>query len=83
MPYSRDLPYPRIKRASPAFQADSLLSKPSSVCLGLTEKRRGDQGRVFTCVTHVKVKEESEKVALKLNIQKTKIMASGPITSWE
>ena len=33
--------------------------------------------------TTVKVKEESEKVALKLNIQKTKIMASGPITSWE
>ena len=31
----------------------------------------------------VKVKEESEKVALKLNIQKTKIMVSGPITSWE
>ena len=31
----------------------------------------------------IKVKEESEKVALKLNIQKTKIMASGPITSWE
>ena len=30
-----------------------------------------------------KVKEESEKVALKLSIQKTKIMASGPITSWE
>ena len=30
-----------------------------------------------------KVKEESEKVALKLNIQKTKIIASGPITSWE
>ena len=30
----------------------------------------------------MKVKEESEKVALKLNIQKTKIMASGPITSW-
>ena len=29
------------------------------------------------------VKEESEKVALKLNIQKTKIIASGPITSWE
>ena len=29
------------------------------------------------------VKEESEKVGLKLNIQKTKIMASGPITSWE
>ena len=31
----------------------------------------------------MKVKEESEKVSLKLNIQKTKIMASGPITSWE
>ena len=31
----------------------------------------------------MKVKEESEKVGLKLNIQKTKIMASGPLTSWE
>ena len=31
----------------------------------------------------MKVKEESEKVVLKLNIQKTKTMASGPITSWE
>ena len=31
----------------------------------------------------MKVKEESENVGLKLNIQKTKIMASGPITSWE
>ena len=31
----------------------------------------------------LKVKEESEKVGLKLNIQKMKIMASGPITSWE
>ena len=31
----------------------------------------------------IKVKEESEKVGLKLKIQKTKIMASGPITSWE
>ena len=31
----------------------------------------------------MKVKEESEKVALKFNIQKTKIMASGPITSWQ
>ena len=40
------------------------------------------------CVSKVsvllmKVKEESEKVGLKLNIQKTKIIASGPITSWE
>ena len=31
----------------------------------------------------VKVKEESEKVGLKLNVQKTKIMESGPITSWQ
>ena len=31
----------------------------------------------------MKVKEESKKVGLKLNIQKTKVMASGPITSWE
>ena len=31
----------------------------------------------------MKVKEESEKVGLKLNMQKTKVMASGPITSWE
>ena len=31
----------------------------------------------------IKVKEESEKVGLKLNIQKTKIMVSGPITSWQ
>ena len=31
----------------------------------------------------MKMKEESEKVGLKLNIQKTKIMASGPITSWD
>ena len=31
----------------------------------------------------MKVKEDSQKVALKLNIQKTKIMASGPVTSWE
>ena len=31
----------------------------------------------------MKVKEESEKIDLKLNIQKTKIMASGPITSWQ
>ena len=35
------------------------------------------------CIHLMKVKEESEKVGLKLNIQKTKIMASGPITSWQ
>ena len=36
---------------------------------------------IYNCV--YEMKEESEKVGLKLNIQKTKIMASGPITSWE
>ena len=34
-------------------------------------------------MTGMKVKEESEKVSLKLNIEQTKIMASGPITSWQ
>ena len=43
----------------------------SSVCLGK---------RTLICI---KVKEESEKVGLKLNIQKMKIMATGPISSWE
>ena len=41
------------------------------------EKRRGTKDLLM------KVKEESEKVGLKLNIQKTKIMACGPITSWK
>ena len=35
------------------------------------------------CIIMMNAKEESEKVGLNLNIQKTKIMASGPITSWE
>ena len=35
------------------------------------------------CITGVQVKEDSEKVGLKFNIQKMKIMATGPITSWE
>ena len=41
------------------------------------QKRRGAKSLLM------KVKEESEKVGLKLTIQKTKIMASGPVTSWE
>ena len=44
----------------------------------LMEEREEELKSLF-----LKVKEESEKVSLKLNIQKTKIMASGPITSWE
>ena len=48
-------------------------------------RRRGRQRmRQLDGITDsMKVKEEREKVGLKLNIQKTKIMASGPITSWE
>ena len=42
-------------------------------------EEREDEIRSFL----LRVKEESEKVGLKLNIQKTKIMASGPITSWQ
>ena len=38
---------------------------------------------IVWCVDWAQLKEESEKVGLKLNIQKTKIMTSGPITSWE
>ena len=46
--------------------------------------RTVDQSIGVSAIASVlKVKEESEKVGLKLNIQKTKIMASGPITSWE
>ena len=44
----------------------------------LMEERKEELKRLL-----MKVKEESEKVGLKLNIQKTKIMASGPITSWQ
>ena len=60
---------------------------------GLEEAQAGIKiaGRNTTLMTEskelnsllMKVKEESEKVGLKLNIQKTKITASGPITSWE
>ena len=43
----------------------------------MAERRRGTKEPLM------KVKEENEKVGLKLNIQKTKIMGSGPITSWQ
>ena len=45
--------------------------------------RYADDNTIMAEILLMKVKEESEKVGLKLNIQKTKIMASGPITSWE
>ena len=46
-------------------------------------KRREEKSKGELKSLLMRVKEESEKVGLKLNIQKTKIMASGPITSWE
>ena len=51
-------------------------------CLNVLDLSQGRKWR-GTKILLMKVKEESEKVGLKLNIQKTKIMASGPITSWE
>ena len=46
-------------------------------------KKQQNQNQTWNNSLLMKVKEESEKVGLKCNIQKTKIMASGPITSWE
>ena len=66
------------------WQVDSLLLVPPGKPRGSTFLK------IFfkTCILHLtkcnmKVKQESEKVGLKLNIQKTKIMASSPITSWQ
>ena len=68
------------------YEANSILNRN---CLG--SRFRMKQGRATPNLEQSKqeiksllmeVKEESEKVGLKLNIQKTKIMASGPITSW-
>ena len=70
-PSPGDIPDPGIEPGSPTFQADALTSEPPG-------KREEELKSLL-----MKVKEESEKVGLKLNIQKTKIMASGPITSWE
>ena len=53
----------------------------------MLEKRvkniRRKKSRMYSVLSVFIMKEESEKFGLKLNIQKTKIMASGPITSWE
>ena len=51
--------------------------------LRYADKHQAYGGKWRTKILLMKVKEESEKVGLKLNIQKTKIMASGPITSWQ
>ena len=55
----------------------------SEEALQIAVKRREVKGKGELKSLLMKVKEESEKVGLKLNIQKTKIMASGPITSWQ
>ena len=83
IPFSRGLPEPRVKPGFPVLQADSLPSEPPGNVHGTI---------IFTLIAEseeeirsllLRVKEESEKAALKLNIQKTKIMASSPITSWQ
>ena len=70
-----DLPKPGIKPRSPALQTDALPSEPPG-------KPPADTKEELKSLL-MKQKEESEKVGLKLNIQKTKIMASSPITSWQ
>ena len=55
--------------------------KPTCSCLDNTTLMAESEEELKSLL--MKVKEESEKFGLKLNIQKTKIMASGPITSWE
>ena len=55
----------------------------SEEALHISEKRKEVKSKEELKSLLIKVKEESEKVGLKLNIQKTKIMASGPITSWQ
>ena len=93
-----DLPNPGIKPTSlvaPVLQADSLLwsqpGKPGIKTTGrnINNLRHADDTTVMAESEEelkrllMKVKEESKKVGLKLNIQKTKIMASGPNTSWQ
>ena len=58
-------------------------TRPSVVCWDVCTLRFMAESEEELKSLLMKVKEESEKVGLKLNIQKTKIMASGPITSWE
>ena len=53
------------------------ITSDMQICTTLIAESEEEQKSLF-----IKVKEESEKPGLKLNIQKTKIMASGPITSW-
>ena len=63
-------------------QMDCILLKSKHVIEARVYVKHNKHLLHFNCLS-MKVKEESEKVGLKLNIQKTKIMASGPITSWQ
>ena len=67
----------------PEYWSFSLSISTSNECPGLISFRMDWLDLLAVQQTLKKVKEESEKVGLKLNIQKTKIMASSPITSWE
>ena len=73
-PSPGDLPNPGIELGSSALLTDALPSEPLEKPVAESEEE------LKSLLMKVK---ESEKVGLKLNIQKTKIMASGPITSWE
>ena len=75
LPSPGDLPKTGIKPGSPALQTHALPSEPPGKPLADTKEELKS--------LLMKQKEESEKVGLKLNIQKMKIMASGPITSWQ
>ena len=93
-PSPGDLPDPGIQLLSPALQAGSLplnhLWRPyigkllnlncETVIIIVVKMAESEEEPKSILMT---LKEESEKVGLKLNIQKTKIMAPGPITSWE
>ena len=80
--FSKGSSYPGIELQSPTLQVDSLLTEPSGKpCY--VENNMNVESEEEPKSLLMKVKEESEKVGLKLNIQKTKIMASGPITSWQ
>ena len=74
--------YPGIELQSPALQVNSLLAEPSGKPYYVENNMNVESEEDLKSFL-MKVKEESEKVGLKLNIQKMKIMASGPITSWE
>ena len=92
-------PYPGIEPGSPALQADTLTSDPTREAQGKMPLNSNTKygPMQLSCADDttlmaeseelksllMKVKEESEKVGLKLNIQKTKSMASGPNTSWQ